>query len=105
MKEAPGSKNKQTEGVPEDPLAKYSILAENCPYIIYHQSLPDGQYKFVSSASKLLLGYCPDEMYQKPWFIDDIIHPSSRRYWNDMKIGLCHGDVPSFYEYLSLIHI
>jgi len=103
MKKAAGSKNKQTEGVPDDPLAKYSILAENCPYIIYHLSLPDGQYKFVSSASKPLLGYCPDELYQKPWFIDDIIHPFSRQYWNDMKIGLCHGDVPSFYEY-QIVH-
>ncbi|WAC05098.1 MAG: PAS domain S-box protein [Methanoregula sp.] len=103
MKRATGSKNKETEGVPEDLLAKYSILAENCPYIIYHLSLPDGHYKFVSSASEPMLGYHPDEMYQKPWFIEDIIHPVSRQYWNDMKIRLCHGDVPSFFEY-QIVH-
>jgi PAS domain S-box-containing protein len=87
----------------EDPLEKFFIITENSTEIIYHMSLPDGIFKYVSPASREITGYSPDEFYQKPWFIEDIIHPSFREQLNETKNILIKGNIPPFHEF-QIIH-
>jgi PAS domain-containing protein len=57
---------------------RFRTLAENASDMIYRMSLPDGQYEYVSPASKQLFGYSPEEFYARPLEIQRLVHPDWR---------------------------
>lgn len=74
-------------------------LANNAKYMIYRMSLPDGRYEFLSSASKEIIGYSPEEVYKTPLHIKEIIHPDWNNYFEIQWENLLLGDMPPTYEY------
>ncbi len=83
--------------------AKYRRLTENAKDMIYRMTLPEGRYEYVNSASVDLFGYTPDEFYDSPLLIKEIIHPDWKGYFNEQWANLLNGKAPLFYEY-QIIH-
>ncbi len=74
-------------------------LVENSQDVLYRMSLPDGRYEYVSPAATGIFGYTPEEFYERPRLIAEIIHPD----WEDFFVKewerLLEGQVPPTYEY------
>ena len=97
------SERKRTEEALRESENKYRRLAENSPDMIYRMSLPDGKYEYVSPASTTILGYPPEEWYENPLLIREIIHSDWHLYFKDQWDRLLKGDVPPMYEY-QIVH-
>jgi PAS domain S-box-containing protein len=82
---------------------RYFRLTENARDMIYRISLSDGRYEYINKAALEITGYCPEEFYNKPFLIKDIIHPEWRHYFDVQWSRLLEGDVPPVYEY-QIIH-
>ncbi len=89
----------QAEAALRESEARFRRLTENAKDMIYRMSLPDGRYEYISPAAEVILGYAPEEFYQKPQLIAAVIHPDWRRYFEDAWQKLLLGDVPPSYEY------
>lgn len=74
-------------------------LIENSKDLIYRMSLPQGRYEYVNSASTEVSGYSPEEFYQSPMLIREIIHPDWEDYFETQWALIVDGDIPPFYEY------
>jgi PAS domain S-box-containing protein len=82
-----------------DSSKQFIRLASNAKDVIYRMSLPDGRYEYVNPAATEIFGFSPQDFYNSPIFIRDIIHPDSRSYFDDQWEKLLVGDVPPTYEY------
>ncbi|ACF14464.1 PAS/PAC sensor hybrid histidine kinase [Chloroherpeton thalassium ATCC 35110] len=82
---------------------KYRRLAENSPDMIYHMSLPDGTYEYVSPAAEEIFGYPPQTFYENPFFIQQVIHPDSQDFFETQLQELLQCHLPPSYEY-RIIH-
>jgi PAS domain S-box-containing protein len=82
---------------------RYRRLAENSRDMIYRMSLPGGQYEYVNSASRDIMGYSPEEFYNEPLIIRKIIHPEWMGYFEKQWAALLSGKLPDFYEY-QIVH-
>ena len=82
---------------------RYRRLADNAPDVIYRMSLPDGTYRYVSTAASTIFGYSPEEFYANPQLMQKILHPDWIPYFNEQWARLLQGDVPPTYEY-QIIH-
>jgi PAS domain S-box-containing protein len=78
---------------------RFRRLTENAHDIIYRMSLPDGTYEYVSPAVFEITGYTPEEFYDDPSLIRNIIHPASRPYFALQWENLQRGEVPPVYEF------
>ncbi len=87
----------------EESEERFRLLAENSSDIIYRTSLPDGKYEYVSPAIEKLFGHTPDEFYQNPLLIKEIIHPDWQDYFEKEWRNLLVGKMPPTYEY-QIIH-
>ena len=90
---------RSTEEALRESEARFRRLAENARDMIYRMSLPDGLYEYVSSASTRLLGYTPEEFYNTPQLVADVIHPDWLEYFEQAWKNLLEGEMPPFYEY------
>lgn len=81
----------------------FRFLTENAKDVIYHMSLPDGNYEYVSPASEKIFGYTPEEFYQFPKLIEEIIHPAWRNYFKVEWQNLIEGKHKKFVEYM-IVH-
>ncbi len=61
-------------------------------------SLPDGKYEYVSPVSEALFGYSPEEFYENPLLIKEVIHPDYIDYFQKKWADLLQGKVDPFYE-------
>ncbi len=82
---------------------KYKRLVENAKDFIYSASLSDGKYVYVNSAAYDITGYKPEEWYEKPLLIKEIMHPDSVDYFYDKWERLINGKFDPTYEY-KIIH-
>jgi PAS domain S-box-containing protein len=78
---------------------RFRRLAENARDMIYRMSLPDGRYEYVSPAAEELFGYSPQEFYDSPGLIGEVIHPDWREYFAGQWERLLAGEMPPTYEY------
>ena len=78
---------------------RYRRLTENAPDMIYRMSLPDGKYEYVSPAAEKIYGYNPQEFYDTPVLIKNVIHPDWQNYFAQQWSLLLSGNMPPFYEY------
>lgn len=54
-------------------------IAENAPDVLFRlRTYPDTAYEFISLAVQRVLGYPPENFYQDPQFIFQLIHPDDR---------------------------
>ena len=82
---------------------RYRRLAENSPDLIYRMSLPDGKYEYVSPASEVISGYHPEKWYKNPLFIQEIIHPDWKDYFENEWNKLQKGRLAPTHEY-QIVH-
>ncbi|MBF0528394.1 MAG: PAS domain S-box protein [Deltaproteobacteria bacterium] len=78
---------------------RFRRLAENAQDMIYRMSLPDGNYEYVNPASIDLLGYTPEEIYEKPMYVQQAIHPDWVDYFKEQWANLLSGNMLPFYEF------
>ncbi len=78
---------------------KYRRLTDNATDMIYRMSLPDGEYEYVSPASKKIFGLAPEIWYSNPILIQDIIHPDFHGYFKEKWARLLKGKIDASYEY------
>ncbi len=96
------SERQWAEEALQESEARFRRLAENAKDMIYHISLPDGQYEYISPAVETITGYTPQEIYQSSQFIVQVIHPDWKSYFAEAWQNLMHGEVPPYYEYQIL---
>ncbi|MCU0577955.1 MAG: PAS domain S-box protein [Desulfobacterota bacterium] len=77
----------------------YRRLTENSPDVLYHMSLPDGCYRYVSRAATTIFGYTPEEFYANPRLVEKLFHPDWLSYLQEHWKRLLQGDAPPTYEY------
>jgi len=82
---------------------RFRRLAENAQDVIYRMSLPNGRYEYVSPASLSVFGYSPEEFYENPLLIKQVIHPDWHDYFEEQWANLIKGKMPPTYEY-QFIH-
>ena len=82
---------------------RFRRLTENARDVIYRMSLPDGKYEYVSPAVRNVFGYQPEEFYETPSLIKQIIHPDWNQYFEEQWANLIKGEMPPTYEY-QIIH-
>ncbi len=74
---------------------RFSRLTENAKDLIYRIKIPEGQFEYVSPAAREILGYSPDELYQKPSLIRQFIPEQWKKYvfsrWLELKNGMITG--------------
>lgn len=56
----------------------FRLLAENARDIIYRISLRPRHVEYISPSIRSITGYTPEDHYNNPWLIFDIIHPEDR---------------------------
>lgn len=96
------SERRHAEEALRESEARFRRLAENAKDMIYRISLLDGQYEYISPAVETITGYTPQEIYQSPKFIAQVIHPDWKNYFVEGWQNLMHGEVPPYYEYQIL---
>jgi len=84
-----------------DSLANHII--SNSLDLIYKMSLSNRHLEYINSASLEVTGYTPEDYYKEPFLFSKLIHPDSRKYFNDCWADLLMGNAPPFYEY-QIIH-
>lgn len=80
----------------------YLRLAENMEEMVYLMNLVSGEYVYVNKHSQVITGYTPDEFYNSPLLIKQIIHPDWKHFFEVSWARLMEGDCPPIYEYQIL---
>jgi|GEM_PF-3584164 len=78
---------------------RYRALAENSPDMIFHLSLPDGRFRYVSPSSLAVSGYAPEEFIQNPGLVYQIIHPAWQEFFRTFWEQLLAGELSTASEY------
>lgn len=78
---------------------KYRLLTENALDVIYRMSIVNGKYEYVSPASVNVFEYTPQEVYNAPFLVRDIIHPDFYDYFKTEWEKLVKGEYSPVYEY------
>ncbi|MDG4560420.1 MAG: DUF3369 domain-containing protein [Candidatus Competibacter sp.] len=97
------TERKQAEAKLRESEARFRRLAENAPDMIYRMSLPEGRYEYVSPVCHQITGYVPEEFYQSPHLIQQVIHPDWRAYLAEEWTELMAGRALPTYEY-QIVH-
>ena len=87
----------------KDNELKYRLLAENSPVMIFRMAVPEGTYDYVSPASKNIFGYPPENWYKRSDFLNNILHPSWKNYFQEGWACVLRGETPPVCEY-QIIH-
>ncbi len=74
-------------------------LAENAGGILFHMTLPDGKYEYISPACFEISGYEPKEFYDNPMLTLTLVHPEWHAFFTQNWEGLLKGKIKPFYEY------
>ncbi len=93
---------KQAEATLQKSKEKYRGLIEGLDEAIYHMSLPDGKYEYMSPAARKVFGYSAEEFMENPLFMRKVIHPSFAEYFKEKWADLIEGKMPPTYKYKIL---
>jgi len=82
-----------------DSEQRYRRLTENAPDMIYRMSLKTGNYEYVSPSSERIFGYKPQDFYDSPMLVKNVLHPDWNNYFKEQWALLQSGMAPPSYEY------
>lgn len=84
----------------KDAEEKYFRLSENAPDMIISQDIATLKYNYVNSSSYKLTGYSPDDFFNKPGLLKNLVDPDwKEQYEFSMKLVLsAHSTIP--FEYM-----
>lgn len=77
----------------------FRMLAENASDIIYRFSLKPRKVEYMSPSIKSITGYTPEDHYNNPWLIFDIVHPDDRQ--ELMKPAALYNENPVIIRWIS----
>ena len=68
----------------------FRLLADSSPDVIYRISIPEGRYEYMSPSSTVNCGRSPEEFYQTPLLINEMLHPDcnevfNAKFWDTIK--------------------
>ncbi|MDD3135408.1 MAG: PAS domain S-box protein, partial [Methanoregula sp.] len=89
---------KKSEQALRESEERFRRLAENAPGVLYRISLVNGKFEYVSPAVTEISGYTPQEHYDNPQIIRQVIHPDWLPYFDRAWHSLTMGEVPLTYE-------
>lgn len=79
--------------------ARFKVMAENSKDLIYHFSVPDKVFKYVSPACLDLTGYPPGTFYENSQFFFDMIHPQWQEFMHQQWMDMASGKMAPLVEY------
>jgi|GEM_PF-1822825 PAS domain S-box-containing protein len=79
--------------------AKLKRLTDSAQDIIFRMSLLDGAYEYISPAVTGITGYSPEQFYENPYLMREIIHPDWRDYFDERWRELLNGEGQPSCEY------
>jgi PAS domain S-box-containing protein len=82
---------------------KFRLLAENSKDLIFRMVLPEGRYDYISPASLEILGYTPQEIMERPFFVRELIHPDWKDWLEERLAEVLRGEGGDSSEY-KVIH-
>jgi PAS domain S-box-containing protein len=82
---------------------RFRRLADDAPDLVYRQSLPGGEYEYVSPAALTFTGYRPEEFYKKPGLLYDLVHLSGKDAFGRRQELLMNGKTPPAAEF-QIVH-
>lgn len=97
------SSRKKAEEATRKSEEKYRRMAENALDMILRISIPDGEYEYISPASKQIFGYAPEELYASRKILARAIHPEFKNFFKTAWKGVIKGRIEPFFEY-KIIH-
>lgn len=87
----------------EDKLAKaearFKVMAENTKDLIYHFSVPDKKFKYVSPACLDVTGYPPGTFYDDSQFFFNMVHPDWKEFMHQQWLDMADGKMAPLVEY------
>ena len=86
-----------------DSEERFRRITENAKDLIFHLSLPDGQYEYLSASCLELTGYPPEAFYENSALFQNVLHPAWREYFKNEWNALIQGKAAPTYEY-QIIH-
>ena len=96
------NERKRVEEALQESEEKHRGLIEGLDEAIYHMSLPDGKYAYMSPAARKVFGYSAEEFMENPLFMRKVIHPGFAEYFKEQWADLIVGKVPPAYKYKIL---
>lgn len=82
---------------------RFRRLAEDAPDFLYRMTLPEGTYEYVSPESLAFTGYTPEEFFQKPGLLYELIHLSGKDAFGRQLELLIKGKTPPPAEF-RIVH-
>lgn len=86
----------------KDAEEKYFRLSENAPDMIFSQDLRSRKYNYVNMSAFKLTGYSPDDFYEKPGLLEEIVDPEwKEQYVFTLKL-IENSNTPIPFEYMII---
>ncbi|WP_421899973.1 ATP-binding protein [Maridesulfovibrio sp.] len=93
------SERKKVEAELAKTEARFKVMAENTKDLIYHFSVPDKKFKYVSPACLDVTGYPPGTFYNDSQFFFDLIHPDWQEFMHQQWRDMAYGKMAPLVEY------
>lgn len=74
-------------------------LTDNARDMIYRMTIATGEYDYVSKAATDIFGYTPEDFYQRPHLLKELVHPAWTDYFAEEWNNLVAGQMPPDYEF------
>lgn len=74
-------------------------LDKRFPVIFFRMQLPDGKYKIFSKNVEKIFGFRSEDIYKKPIFIKDVIHPDFLKEFESVWDNVKQGEIPKEIEF------
>jgi PAS domain S-box-containing protein len=94
---------KQAEKALIDQEDQYHRLVDNAPDLIFRVSIPGGAYEYFSPASLAFTGYTPEEFYEKPGLLYELVHHAWKDAFGRQMEILSKGRSPPVSEF-QIVH-
>ncbi len=74
-------------------------LAQNAQAIFFRMSLHDGMLEYISPSVEEMTGYSQEECYEKPYFLNSIIHPDWKEHFSVIWANIIMGKINPYDEF------
>ena len=89
----------KTSGQKTEYCKKFLQLAENLDEMVYKMDIRSGEFEYVNQSSVNITGYTPEEFYQTPFLIKNIVHLNWKHYIDVNFSRLIEGECTPAFEF------